>query len=39
MFAPGGGQGSRALSLPILLESPAARITAQKLDARLIKGR
>src|SRR4029077_4074279 len=38
-FGATGGQGKSALSVPILLDSPAARITPHRLNARLIAGR
>jgi hypothetical protein len=34
-----GGQGSRALSVPMRDDSPAARITPQKLGAPVMNGR
>src|SRR6185437_4627562 len=36
---PCGGQGSRALSRPMRVDSPAARITPQKLGARVMRAR
>jgi hypothetical protein len=35
--AVGGGHGSKALSLPIREDSPAARITPPKLAARVMR--
>jgi hypothetical protein len=37
--AKDGGQGSSALSQPMREDSPAARITPQRLDVWAMKGR